>query len=296
MPKFDIVSIPGDARLDTEQLGSKPKFWALLNGQRWLFKEARPGTGEDWAEKAAAEIARTLGLNAATVELAEYEGRPGCISLNFIDVAAGEALVHGNEVLAWSLTGYDKAKTFRQSDHTLENVRGAIRALFTAGIADSMLTELASYLVFDALIGNTDRHHENWGLKLQRIATPRSPKLTVAPSYDHASSLGRELQDTRRAALLKSNGMLAYLAKARGGIFKDADQPHGANPLRVVQDAAQAYPAHFAPALKRAAELDPDVIHDVLASIPPQRASEQAKAFAETLVLTARQSLIELLK
>ena len=40
MPKFDIVSIPGDARLDTEQLGSKPKFWALLEGKRWLFKEA----------------------------------------------------------------------------------------------------------------------------------------------------------------------------------------------------------------------------------------------------------------
>jgi len=82
----------------------------------------RSNTGEDWAEKAAAEIAYTLGINAATVELAEYGGRIGCISCNFIDVDAGEALVHGNEIMAWKVTGYDKAKIFRQADHTLENI------------------------------------------------------------------------------------------------------------------------------------------------------------------------------
>lgn len=55
---YQIVGIPEDAREDTEQLGSKPKFWVLLDGKRWLFKEARPETGEDWAEKIAAEVAR----------------------------------------------------------------------------------------------------------------------------------------------------------------------------------------------------------------------------------------------
>lgn len=54
-----IISIPADAREDTEQLGSKPKFWVLLGDERWLFKEARPATGEDWAEKVAAEIAKS---------------------------------------------------------------------------------------------------------------------------------------------------------------------------------------------------------------------------------------------
>lgn len=44
---YPVFDIPLDAREDTEQLGSKPKFWVLLNGLRWLFKEARPNTGED---------------------------------------------------------------------------------------------------------------------------------------------------------------------------------------------------------------------------------------------------------
>ena len=60
--KLDIVSIRLDAREDTEQLGSKPKFWVLLNRKRWLFKEACPNTDEDWAEKVAAEIGREIGI------------------------------------------------------------------------------------------------------------------------------------------------------------------------------------------------------------------------------------------
>jgi hypothetical protein len=112
-----IVNIPADAREDTEQLGSKPKFWVLLNDRRWLFKEARPGTGEDWAEKVAADVAKAIDVRAATVELAEYAGRRGCLSLNFVDVQAGQALVHGNEILAIAgREGDATCEAFRRGD------------------------------------------------------------------------------------------------------------------------------------------------------------------------------------
>lgn len=294
MTSFSIVDIPLDAREDTEQLGSKPKFWVLLDDRRWLFKEARPNTGEDWAEKAAAEIARELGIHAATVELAAYSGRQGCISLNFIDVDAGEALIHGNEIMAWAVTGYDKHKIFRQSDHTIENIQAAIRRLFDPNKADSILTELAGYMVLDALIGNTDRHHENWGLRLHVEAQSRL--LSAAPSFDHASSLGRELLDERRAELLANHRVSWYVGKGRGGIFRDPDQRHGENPLRLVQVAARAYPWFFKPALERVAGLDPDAIGRILAALPAERASALAKQFAHVMILSARSSLIEMLK
>jgi hypothetical protein len=290
MTPFDIVNIPLDAREDTEQLGSKPKFWVLLDGRRWLFKEARPNTGEDWAEKAAAEIAQVMGMNAATVELADYAGRRGCISLNFIDVNAGEALVHGNEVMGWTVTGYDKTKKFRQSDHTLDNIQVAIRRVFLGGAAESALTNLADYLVLDALIGNTDRHHENWGLKLA------GGRQFVAPSFDHASSLGRELRDERRMKLLSDKQVAHYVTKGRGGIFRDPEQAHGENPLRLVQVASRAYPAYFQGALQRVSLLRPDSVREILQALPNERTSAPAREFAEAMVLSARLSLIEMLK
>jgi hypothetical protein len=118
---YSIVNIPADARDDIEQLGSKPKFWVVLDGKRWLFKEVRPGTGEDWAEKVAAELADRLCIQAAAVELAQYEERRGCVSRSFVDVSAGQALVHGNEVLSLRVTGYDKEKVFRQPPHAREH-------------------------------------------------------------------------------------------------------------------------------------------------------------------------------
>ncbi|CAN5867756.1 hypothetical protein BH11PSE8_BH11PSE8_05720 [soil metagenome] len=292
MSPFDIIDIPLDAREDTEQLGSKPKFWVLLDSGRWLFKEARPNTGEDWAEKAAAHIAREMGLNAATVELASYAGRHGCISLNFIDVTAGEALIHGNEILAWQVTGYEKAKTFRQSDHTIENIDAAIRGLAVQSDAESTLTGLAGYIVLDALIGNTDRHHENWGLKL--CVAPHSRVLSLAPSFDHASSLGRELRDERRAELLASHRIDGYLRKGRGGIFKNPAQRHGENPLELVQVAARAYPRYFRPALQQVAALDMARIADIFDALPPERTSALARQFALAMVSSARASLIEI--
>jgi hypothetical protein len=295
MSTFPIVSIPADAREDTEQLGSKPKFWVLLGGDRWLFKEARPNTGEDWAEKAASEIARAIGIQSAVVELSEYSGRRGCISLNFVDVERGQALVHGNEILAMRVTGYDKGKVFRQSDHTLENIEGAMRGLFPHD-ADTILTELAGYTVLDALIGNTDRHHENWGLLAQSSSEGRGLALRLAPSFDHASSLGRELQDERRAALIGANRVGSYVSKGRGGIFRNPEEPHGENPLRFVQVAARAYPRYFRPALERVAALSPKELRAIVESIPGERASVVARRFAEAMVLSAQTSLIEILR
>jgi hypothetical protein len=296
MPHYAIVSIPLEAREDTEQLGSKPKFWVLMDGQRWLFKEARPKTGEDWAEKAAAEIAHALSINAATVELAEYNGKIGCISCNFIDVDAGEALVHGNEIMAWKVTGYDKTKIFRQADHTLENIQLAIRALSDFANTDVVLAELAGYMVLDALIGNTDRHHENWGLRLHSPVAQQTRMLSAAPSFDHASSLGRELLDAKRAELLANQQVARYIRNGRGGIFRDPEQAHGENPLRLVQVAARAYPAYFRPAIERVAALDTQVLHDIFERLPPERAAEPAKQFAEAMVLSARTTLLDLLK
>jgi HipA-like C-terminal domain len=291
-----IISIPADAREDTEQLGSKPKFWVLLGDERWLFKEARPATGEDWAEKVAAEIAKAIGIRSAAVELAEYQGRRGCISRNFVDVKSGQALVHGNEVLARQVTGYDKAKVFRQSDHTLENIQAALHGLWPRDRANGALTEMAGYIVLDALIGNTDRHHENWGLLLNVQTDPRAINLSMAPSFDHASSLGRELRDERRLELLSEGRVGWYVHKGKGGIFKSPSERHGENPLRLVQFAAQAYPSLFKPALERTTTLLAGDIHRIVQALPDARASEPAKRFVEAMILNAQASLTEILR
>lgn len=189
------------------------------------------------------------------------------------------------------MTGYDKGKTFRQSDHTLENIQSAIRGLFPAEQAEGMLTELAGYMVLDALIGNTDRHHENWGLTVQVEPDAKALRLSVAPSFDHASSLGRELRDVRREELLQRDRVPWYVRKGRGGIFRSPDERHGENPLHLVELAARAYPPFFRPSLDRVKVLTDESIRAIVHALPEERASTLAKRFAEAMILTARDRL-----
>ena len=290
---YPITSIPPTERRDVEQLGSKAKFWVMLDGQLWLFKEARENTGEDWAEKVAAQLAKLVGFDAADVELAVFSGRVGCVCKSFIDLKQGEGLVHGNEILAGHVTGYDREKRFKQSDHTLGNIVTAIQSVFEGKNADSVLARLARYVVFDALIGNTDRHHENWGLKLSFDAEKKTQLVSVAPSFDHASSLGRELRDEARADILARNGVAKYIASGRGGIFISVDDKHGANPLELARLGAERYPDHFRGALASLSTLQTATIRTIIDQLPAERASNAAKDFAYAVVC---HSLDQLLK
>jgi hypothetical protein len=228
---YPVLSITSNQIFDDEQLGSKTKFWFEHQGQKWLFKEARiiqhplgdVITGEDWTEKVAADIAALTNIDAAKVELAVYQGRRGSASLNFIP-ADNVHLEHGNEVLAGYLSSYDSAKKQHQSDHTLSNIINAIQHKFPASADNRVVLEkLASYMVLDALIGNTDRHHENWGLFWQTLLfnadtqTALWKKYDVAPSFDHASSLGRELLDEKRRQMIETNTIDRYIRQGRLG-------------------------------------------------------------------------------
>ena len=139
-----------------------------------------------------------------------------------------------------------------------------------------MLTQLASYVVLDALIGNTDRHHENWGL-LAKI--DGALKLDIAPSFDHASSLGRELHDEKRLQIIKENRILKYIRHARGGVYLSPTDRHGANPLALVEYGARVHGPFFEPALMKLKQIDADQLARFIEDVPDSHMSAISKKF-----------------
>lgn len=202
---FRVIDISDVPQGPLEQMGTKDKFWLNWNGDLWLFKNGRPNTGEHWAEKLAEVIGYTLGIPVAEVELATFKEQRGTISKSFL--AKSESLIHGNELMSLVVEDYDSQKRFQQSDHRIDHV---LQCLVQKVPND--VQQFIGYLTLDALIGNTDRHHENWGL----ISTPGQPPR-IAPSYDHASSFGRELKDEKIERHLQN--VEKYLGKGSGGIF-----------------------------------------------------------------------------
>ncbi|MCY3600445.1 MAG: HipA domain-containing protein [Gemmatimonadetes bacterium] len=292
LENYPVVVVDPDW-VGPEDMGTKQKFWyrrAEGHGSAWLFKYPQPNTGQHWAEKIAAEIARALDIQHARTELAEFESERGSVSESF--ALGSTELVHGNQVLARTVEGYDRTARFGQSDHSFSNIWTSFERIFREQAAAEKHREtFAGYLVLDAVIGNTDRHHENWGFLRRRVG--ENWKGGLAPSFDHASSLGRELLDERRALLLNEKRVGWYSERGRGGIHWSGDARYGPSPLTLVREAAEQHGSYFRSILERVAALTDSLVAELVHRVPVDWMSDPARAFVVELICYNRDQLRE---
>lgn len=288
------MEVQQDRTFKPEEMGTKDKFWYRdpRSGRRWLFKYPRKGTGEHWAEKISSEVAELLGIDHARTELATFQDERGSVSESFVE--SSQHLVHGNQLLVRRIDGYNGNKRFKQSAHTVENIWETMEDVFEHSECKRRAKmRIGEYLVLDALVGNTDRHHENWGLLSRRVNDHFED--SVAPSYDHASSLGRELQDSRRASLLSNQSVGRYVERGRGAVYWIGDASRALSPIELVRRVADAYPAALQPVLRRVKSLQDATVTDVVDRVPHDWISRPARDFATTMLCYAMKELRKLL-
>lgn len=298
---FPIIQIPDESPIQAEQLGTKLKAWYQDgDGNLVLFKIGRAGTGENWAEKVASEICEALVLPHARYDFATWKGMKGVVSPSF--VPADSRLVLGNELLIRYIKGYAADRFYRQTNHTVTSVI-AIMRVHTIGLPDGYIAGDAAitlaadlfvgYLMLDALIGNTDRHHENWAL----VSKP-GRVVKLAPTYDHASSLGRNESDGARQDRLhtrdRNRSVAAYAEKARSAFFKSPSDTRPLSTLDAFVEAARLQPPAARYWLDRLATVEPGVLNRILDQVPRSEISEVAVQFAKEFLVVNRNRLLKL--
>lgn len=295
---FPIVELPYDAPTQLEQLGTKTKFWFRdQNGQSMLFKEGRPGTGENWAEKVCCEICGLLDMPHAAYELAVWKERKGVVSPMF--VPEGGRLVCGNELLAKIINDYAEGKRYKVRQHTVRTVM-AVLSMSGVGMplewnAPATIKDAAGvfvgYLMLDALVGNQDRHHENWGL----VLTPDSG-VFFAPTFDHASSLGRNETDRVRMEMLatkdRGRSVEAYVQRAISALYASPASPRPLGTLEAFAEAAKIRPEAAAYWMSRLSGIVSQQFRIVLEEIPGTEISAQARDFACRMLELNRQRIL----
>jgi hypothetical protein len=283
---YPIIHLPDDAPTQLEQLGTKTKFWFRdQNGRSILFKEGRPGTGENWAEKVCCEICRLIDIPHADYDLAFWKERKGVVTPSFVPV--GARLVFGNELLAKIIDDYEEGKRYEVRQHTVRTVM-AVAASKSVGlplgwIAPVAINDAASlfvgYLMLDALVSNQDRHHENWGL----VFVP-DQGVFFAPTFDHASSLGRNETDKVRIEMLatgdKGRSVDAYVQRAISALFETPTSSRPLGTLEAYVEAAKIRPDAAAYWVKRLANINQEEFRAILAEVPSTEISAPAREFA----------------
>ncbi|MCG5531219.1 HipA domain-containing protein [Halorhodospira halochloris] len=290
-----------------EPMGSKDKFWIERPGDHlpWLFKYSRISagetTGEHWSEKVACELAERLEVPHATVELASFENTWGSISRKFTDLNDDHVeLVHGNEILAGCIPEYDRDRRFGQRQHTLENILYALQAVMRQEEESLRRAYLGigGFVVLDALILNVDRHHENWGVFRNTSLDDGGVGHFLAPSFDHASSLARDVS-VEKLRRWKQNGEEDwraewYARRGKGAVFIKDTEHKGANPLRLAELAARTWPEYVAPWLEHLASLDEEDVKSPLWKLPACSIEQEQREFAAKLISYTYNRLLEL--
>lgn len=222
-PRFDAVDLTGWLLDRDEPAGENEKTWFRdpeAPDRRWIYKPNRQHRSEheDRSELVASILAQQFGIPAADVRLAYLKGSRGCLSRNVVSDEDNE-LEHASLYLSEFVENFDpRSKDSRgHSEQWIRTILGQLEPPIAAPVEGLGAVDwFAGYLLFDAFIGNTDRHSENWAIEI----TPKGT-MHLAPSYDHATSLGVTTRGPRLEKLLSSQELMKkFASKAAANRFE----------------------------------------------------------------------------
>jgi hypothetical protein len=121
-----------------------------------------------------------------------------------------------------------------------------------------------STLTFDALIGNTDRHTENWGL-LFDLRPGERPIATLAPAFDNGTSLAYEIADQALKGACADERVADYVGRGRHHCSWDLDETKGAPHIELCARYLTAFP-EAGEAMRNVIRFDPAQIGAILES------------------------------
>lgn len=162
--------------------GRSEKIWLTFGDEIGLFKFPKQATDgtityEHISEKLAYDIATLLDIPCAKIDIGTYNGRYG--SMSYRINKENEELLEGILFISGLLPEYDKDKLYDSKN----KIYYSLQMIFPIIDLLGFIKDFFQMIVFDALIGNSDRHHSNWAILRSNDG------INFSPLYDNGSSL-----------------------------------------------------------------------------------------------------------
>jgi len=283
-----------------------------LPGHRYLFKEAiksakNPGQprypDQYWAEVIAFRIGRLMGLTLPPVFVAIDSSRdePGTINewfMGYPDRGSDneeERHFSGGDYMQRLIPGYDCEKG---REHNFSTILSLSRALARTGtLTHDWVIYWGLCLCFDALIGNTDRHQENWVL----IWRDDGSTGRFTPYFDNGTSLGHELQPQKMGRMMRDpNEFDAYLNRGQHHMRWSRGDSHRLPLIDGVTRYCRRYPMIKPILIERLRGWSHEALEAMLRELTrfgmPHPLTEQRAEFVALLTSTRRERLLQALE
>lgn len=229
------------------QKGSRPNniYENPTTGELFYFKLSKANfPSELWSEIIVSKLGQVIGLNLLDYNIGYHNGIIGCLSKSMISKEKNQILYHGVDVLNDNLESFEITDKPIYSFQDLQNLCSQNKNF------DKFIENFVELVIFDALIGNTDRHTENWALifnddfkletskeikmgvdwlktlfsilkfkpitylKSSKIGLTLHHKFEFSQIYDSGSCLGREIAERKIDDYLKDDSkIMQYIQK-----------------------------------------------------------------------------------
>jgi HipA-like C-terminal domain len=186
----------------------------LVAQKLYMFKRSKKSYPDQfWGEVIAYRIGCLMGLEVPHTFAAWNSETQLCGALSEWFYVVGRQLhVHGGDLLKNAYPAFDRKVG---EMHNLLDIEACFKEISQDAYLD-LKTNWQQWwfdaLVFDALIGNTDRHQDNWGFILQENVQQTRLNTWLTPLFDNGTSLGHE-RFTQRVQSWKDVDFERYIQK-----------------------------------------------------------------------------------
>ncbi len=165
---------------------NKKIFLNPSDNERYYFKQSLKREKKDykyefWSEIIASELGQQLGFNVLRYDIAVWGNELGCLSKSMINPDKEELVEGGKYLQAFDNTFNPDDRKLR-SQYTFDLIASTLEAFQLLNFLDHIL----EIIVFDALIGNSDRHQENWAFITEHSKLSKS-LATIEYDFRHVN-------------------------------------------------------------------------------------------------------------
>ena len=125
-----------------------------------LYKEKRYYKYEFWSEILASKLGQYFGFNVLDYNIGISENEVGCISKSMLSGLPNHELIEGRQYLAGTDAIYDPDNKKCYDMYTFQFIERALQEYKIEYVIDDILRTI----VFDSIVGNSDRHQDNWSV------------------------------------------------------------------------------------------------------------------------------------
>ncbi|WP_054696371.1 HipA domain-containing protein [Syntrophomonas palmitatica] len=256
--------------------GTRQKKWMENpdTGEQVLVKWPNYGSGEVYTEKICSELGRLCNIPIMRVDIGCCGEVPVILAYNFL--LPGEELIEGGDFFEDYQA--DSGKPSLPPEYTFQRIRTIVEPY-------GLLPDLLNMMVFDALVANSDRHQDNWGLCFKET------QVRFAPLYDHGSSLDwNSNEDKVRKRMLDNRMYWGFINQGKSMIQLEAG--HKINHCNLMTGIAAQTSVELRNSIRKISALNEGSISSIIQGIPSVIMSDIRKEFVIRLLLD-RKACIE---